>query len=177
MAHTYMKRLSLIVTVLAVCLMAGCANHLEKGVTHLKNGEYKEAITRFEEQIEKGKKLAEAYRGIGIAQFELGDYKASKEAFEQAVKNGTKETASLYHLLGTCCLKLELYEEALNYYEKGVALEDASGEVLREMQFNIIGLYEKTGDWESAKIKVQEYINQYPEDDAALKEAEFLKTR
>lgn len=172
-----MKKISLIVTVFAVCLMTGCASRLEKGVKNLKNGEYQEAITRFEEQIEKGKELGEAYRGIGIAQFELGDYEASKEAFEQAIQNGTKESASLYHLLGTCCLELELYEEALNYYEKGTAMKDASGEVLREMQFNTIGLYEKLGDWEGAKAKVQEYISQYPEDEAALKEAEFLKTR
>ncbi len=172
-----MKKISLLVTVLAVCLMTGCANRLEKGVKHLENGEYEEAITWFEEQIENGKELGEAYRGIGIAQFEIGDYEASKEAFEQAVQNGTKETVSLYHLLGTCCLELELYEEALNYYEKGVAMKDVSGEVLREMQFNIIGLYEKLGDWDSAKVKVQEYLNQYPEDEAALKEAEFLKTR
>ena len=37
--------------------------------------------------------------------------------------------------------------------------------------------YEKMEDWESAEVKLEEYLESYPNDKAAKKEAEFLETR
>ena len=37
--------------------------------------------------------------------------------------------------------------------------------------------YEQMEDWESAKVKLEEYLENYPNDKSAKKEAEFLKTR
>ena len=45
------------------------------------------------------------------------------------------------------------------------------------MRFNVIAAYEQSGDWESAKVKLTEYLEDYPDDEAAQKEMEFLNTR
>ncbi|MEI3218996.1 MAG: tetratricopeptide repeat protein [Lachnoclostridium sp.] len=45
------------------------------------------------------------------------------------------------------------------------------------MMFNEIAAYEKMGDYETAKEKLREYTEKYPDDENAAKEAEFLETR
>ena len=45
------------------------------------------------------------------------------------------------------------------------------------MQYNVIVAYEQAKDWESAKVKLKEYLNDYPDDQNAQKELEFLETR
>lgn len=45
------------------------------------------------------------------------------------------------------------------------------------MHFNMIVAYEQMKDWESAKAKLKEYLAEYPDDEAAKKELEFLETR
>ena len=58
------------------------------------------------------------------------------------------------------------------------SLEEFSGKKMKkEMQYNIIVAYEQMEDWESAKVKLEEYLENYPNDKSAKKEAEFLKTR
>ena len=68
-------------------------------------------------------------------------------------------------------------KEALNYYNLGLAQEDSGKKMKKEMQYNIIVAYEQMEDWESAKVKLEEYLENYPNDKSAKKEAEFLKTR
>ena len=41
----------------------------------------------------------------------------------------------------------------------------------------MIVAYEQMKDWESAKAKLKEYLAEYPDDEAAKKELEFLETR
>lgn len=56
-------------------------------------------------------------------------------------------------------------------------MQKASTKVLQEMRFNQIVCYEKLGDWENAKTKIAEYIQVYPDDADAQREAKFLETR
>ena len=58
-------------------------------------------------------------------------------------------------------------------------MEDAESfsEVLQEMLFNQIVCYEKLSDWENAKSKIAEYIQVYPDDADAQREAIFLQSR
>jgi len=48
---------------------------------------------------------------------------------------------------------------------------------LQEMSYNEIIAYEKLHDWSSAKAKISAYVEKYPDDEKAKKEAEFLETR
>ena len=45
------------------------------------------------------------------------------------------------------------------------------------MKYNMVVAYEQAKDWESAKVTLDEYIAEYPDDETALKEKEFLATR
>ena len=94
------------VFMLAVSL-AGCGAHpSEEGVELLEEGKYEEAVGKFEEAIEKGKNEADAYRGIGIARWELEDYEGALSAFQSALEQDAEPTATLYNFLGNCEMKL-----------------------------------------------------------------------
>lgn len=160
---------------LAAALLSGCGSgKLDDGMSLLEEGKYEEASEAFEEAA---KKEPEAYRGLGMAKWELGEYEEAYEAFKAALDNGGKQTAQLYNLLGSCAMKLDRPKEALNYYSLGIAADDVSEELLREMRFNEVAALEQAGDWKSAEKKLESYIEDYPDDEKAAKEAEFLETR
>ena len=60
-------------------------------------------------------------------------------------------------------------KEALNYYNLGLEQDDVSKKMKKEMKYNIIVAYEKMEDWESAEVKLEEYLDSYPNDKAAKK--------
>lgn len=171
-----------LVTMMAViftaCLLAGCGTKvLEEGTELLEQGKYSEAADKFQDAVDEEKNLGEAYRGLGIALWEQEDYEGAKEAFESALDNDAEKTATLYNFLGNCDMKLGDAKSALNYYRLGMAAEDAGDEMMQEMRFNEIAAYEQLGDMESAKTKLNSYAADYPDDEKAVKEAEFLETR
>lgn len=179
----------------AVCISAagilgGCANPQKEGTAALEEGNYEEALAQFQKaaESEDSKKSAEGYRGLGMAYYESGEYGKALEAFQQAVDLGAAETVQLYHLMASCRIQTwedeEDYTAVLEYIQAGLALAetDDSGEapdeeMIREMKYNEIICYEKLADWENARQKAEEYLSEYPDDEAVQKEAEFLKTR
>lgn len=172
-----MKRKGILGLVILMLLLSGCASNVRKGVSLLEDGKYEEAIAKFQEDVDEEKNLDEAYRGMAIAYYELESYQEAAEYFSMALENKAEETASIYHLMGTCCLQYGDYENTIANYDKALAMEDCTDEMKKEMMFNKIAAYENMADWESAKTAVSEYLESYPDDERALKEAEFLKTR
>ena len=85
--------------------------------------------------------------------------------------------------MGICGMKTSDYGSALGYFQSGLAMaetsegEDTDAGLIQEMRYNEIVCYEQTADWESAKQKISEYLADYPGDETAEKEAEFLETR
>ena len=138
-------------------LLTACGNPSEKGVEYLEKGEYDQAVEQFEQAIEKNK--------------------GARNAFRKALDNNAEKTGTIYNLIGNCDLKLGKAKEALNYYNLGLEQDDVSKKMKKEMKYNIIVAYEKMEDWESAEVKLEEYLESYPNDKAAKKEAEFLETR
>ena len=136
---------------------------------------------------EKAEKIdvAEAYRGLGMACYELQDYEKARDAFQQVLNHDGKATAVLYNFIGVCSMHLNDPKGALDAFGEGIKLagdtagaeETDDAEVIREMKFNEVVCYEKLLDWENAKTKIQEYVSEYPDDQDAQKEAAFLSTR
>lgn len=174
-----MKRMIRFSVCLFFCIiLSGCGKReYRDGMESLQNGQYEEAIGQFERAVEEEYSIGDAYRGIGIAKWETGDYEGAVSAFETALENGAPEDGTIYNLLGACKMQLEEWSSAISYYEKAVSFDDGTDEELKEIKFNIIAAYEKLKDWENAKAKLAEYVAEYPEDDQAAKEAEFLETR
>ena len=166
-----MKKIkALLVVVCTGVLLTACGNPSQKGVEYLEDGKYDQAIEQFEQAVDKKKNVGDAYRGIGIAKWEKKDYKGARKAFKKALENDAEKTGTIYNMIGNCDLKLGEAKEALNYYNLGLAQEDSDKKMKKEMQYNIIVAYEQMEDWE-------EYLENYPNDKSAKKEAEFLKTR
>lgn len=166
------------VVLLMMAVLTGCGDKsYEEGMEQLKSGQYKEAEKNFKQAVEKDENLADSYRGLGIACFEQKDYEEAKKAFERALEEGTKKTGTLYNFLGCCELEMGEHEAALSYYEKGLKEEGNSKKLIQEMEYNVIAAYEGMEEWDQAKEKLEDYLEKYPEDEEAAKEAEFLKTR
>ena len=188
-----------IVSAAAVCVFAAgilsaCANPQKEGTAALEEGNYEEALAQFQEAADSSdrEKSAEGYRGLGMAYYESGEYEKALESFQKAVDLGAEETVQLYHLMSVCGMQAwtdgeadeAAYTSVLEYIRTGLALaETGSGEdapdedMIREMKYNEIICCEKLADWESARQKAEEYLSEYPDDEAVQKEAEFLKTR
>lgn len=173
---------------LVVCLLTGCekTNYIEEGTTQLEAQQYEEAVASFEKSLEEKEDIAEAYRGLGMAYFEQQDYEKSRDAFQKVLDNEGEATPTLYNFMGICSMQLNDEAKALEAFQKGIDLAESTEgkkettdytEAVQEMKFNQIVCYENQADWENAKAKAEEYIAEYPDDKAAQKEAEFLRTR
>ena len=203
------KKLGLISLSLSILLLfTGCevSDPVQTGTTLLKEKKYEEAITSFETAIEKEQNESEAFRGVGIAQYELGNYEDALTAFNQALEfEDAVKTPTLYNLMGICSMKLTDYQGAVNNFNAGILVSENEKknktgdtetgkeeeteenaeekedtdytEVLKEMRYNLIVSYEKLEDWGNAKQAVADYLENYPDDEAAQKEAAFLETR
>ena len=150
---------------------------VESGASLLAEGRYADAQSKFQEAIDQGDNLGEAYRGIGICLWEQEDYQSAASAFGSALDNGAQETATLYNLLGICEMKMGNPERAAYYFGSGRIFPDAEAELLKEMAFNEIVAYEEMEDYLTAKGKLEEYVEKYPDDERAVKELDFLETQ
>ena len=74
-------------------------------------------------------------------------------------------------------LELDKPEKAVYYFENGQELSGVGKELLKEMAYNLVVAYEKAGDYQSAKEKLDSYLKANPDDKKALKEQEFLNTQ
>ena len=174
-----MKKLMALITILLISTMlTGCIfSPYNVGIKNLKKGEYFAAIDSFHEAIEKEKNLADSYRGLGIALWETEDYKGALDAMENAIEQGTKENVTLHSIMGNCAMQTGDYGKAVEHYEAALSMKDISDELKKETRYNLIAAYEYAGNVDKAKEKLEEYIADYPDDESALREAEFLETR
>lgn len=174
-----MRKLWLYIQIfLLTIILTGCiANPYEKGMEALEGGQYDEAAKQFKEAVEKGQNKADSYRGWGIALWETKDYEGAKEALESALKEGSKKTGTICNLLGSCELQSGNMEEAITYFEEGLNTEGNDDELTQAMRYNCIFAYEKLGDMDTVKSLLTDYVVDYPEDEEAVKEAQFLETR
>lgn len=172
-----MKKWILAIIFAGVFVLTGCTDNVESGVEALELGNYEEARQSFQKEVEKGKNLDEAYRGLGIACFELEEYEAAAEAFELALENEAQETATLYSMMGASYMELGEYEKALDIYTKALSMETIEAELRQEIQYNLIAVYENMAEWDAAKEQMKAYQEAYPDDERVEKESDFLETR
>ena len=180
---------------MAATKAAGVAG--KAGIKAMEEEDYKEAVTQFTQAAStaeaKGKKedAAEAYRGLGMAYYELKEYDKVLESMQKALDDGVQRTAELYNIMGVSAMKQEDYESALKYFDEGISYAQSKdavnaskskkevdySELIQEMRYNQIVCYEKQENWEEAKNAANEYIADYPNDENIEKEVEFLETR
>ena len=87
----------------------------------------------------------------------------------------TSGSKAIYNQMGMCYAESGDYESALNAFQTGKGLSDASFD--RELRFNEIVTYERLGDPITAKELCTSFVQDYPMDEEGLREFQFLKTR
>lgn len=105
-----MKKRKIAMLVMTGVLLTGCmgTNYLEEGVSQLEEKQYEEASKSFQKEIDEEKNLDEAYRGMGIAYFEMEEFEKAIDAFGEALDNGAEETATLYNFIGISNMKWKI---------------------------------------------------------------------
>lgn len=158
-------------------IFTGCKGEIKDGVSFLEEKKYDKAAEAFRKDIDRKRNLKEAYRGLGIACFEMGEYEDAANSLKKALESGADRTAVLYGILGACYMETEQYGESLDAYEKALTMPDITEEIKQETRLNLIAVYEKMGDWDKAKSRMEAYRKDYPDDKRVEKEAGFLKSR
>ena len=121
-------------------------------------------------QQESGQILA-----VDISRWEERKYEIFLEA-EVTLKDG-RILQDVETLVPYKYLELDKPEKAVYYFKNGQELSGAGKELLKEMAYNLVVAYEKAGDYQSAKEKLDSYLKANPDDKKALKEQEFLNTQ
>lgn len=146
------------------------------------------------------------YVMLGRLSYYMEDYAKAKEYLEKAPDTEDKEAtywlAELYWQTGNQEYAVTLYQSYLEgdavymsayskvagwqmgcgEYDEALATVDAgiakgNAENLQNLLGYEIAIYEQKGDFATAKLKMESYIEQYPEDEDAAREYKFLKTR
>lgn len=148
---------------------------LKKGMIYYYLGDTENAMNLLNKSKDAGNQKALLY--LGKVYQLLKDNDSAVTLYEEYIA-GTQNTEGLgavYNTIGMCKMESGNYQEALNSFSAGIALNE--GESIQELLFNEVVAYEYLSDFTTASQKMQEYMSLYPNDSLAQREYEFLKTR
>ena len=147
-------------------------NAFAKGKIYYYLGDYENALSNFSTARDKGNDEALLYLGKIYAS--QGDTNTAFITFEQYVQTGTV-SGEVYNQMGIIKFNQRDYISALNYFETGLGLNDLDSR--KALLYNEAVTYEYLLDFSTAAAKMAAYVAAYPDDPAAIRENEFLKTR
>lgn len=105
---------------LSLTVLMGCSTESTKtynqAAQDLENGNYETALEEYEAAITDGVKLAQSYRGAGVAQLKLGNYEEAITAFGNALdcdKVGKNLKKDILSYRAAAYLKTKAYDEAM----------------------------------------------------------------
>ncbi len=140
---------------------------------HYYQGDYETALSELTEGFAQG--FPEALFYIGEIYAKQKDYATAIYYYEKYIEQGDVTEASVYNQVAYCYMKQGDDAKALRYLENGINLGDAV--TLRALKKNEIVALEHLGQLEAAQEKLRSYLADYPKDEEAVREAQFLKTR
>lgn len=147
-------------------------SNYDKGRMYFYMGDYPKAYVALEDAKAEGG--VEAYLYLGRAYETTGDYNYASNVYNSYLaKEG--EDARIYNQLGLCEMKKGEYQNALVAFQAGLELEGNNSKQV--LLYNEIAAYEFLGEFTQAKNLMNTYLALYPDDEKALREAEFLSTR
>lgn len=147
-------------------------DYMMKGRIYFLMKDYDNASENLEKALEKGEKEANFYLAQLFAA--KGDNDTSDKYFEDYTKSGEASAADLCSMAETLMLNGD-YKTAKNYLEAAQNMPDVTD--VRNLKKSIIICYENIGDFENAKLLMDAYIKDYPDDEDAKRDNTFLKTR
>ena len=116
----------------------------------------------------------EAALYLGRTYEALGDYNYASSIYGDYVENDQSK-AEIYNQLGLCWMQLGEYEMALSSFQSGMSIEGNG--IMQTLKFNEVVAYEYMEEYKTAATLMNDYLKLYPDDEAAVREYRFLKTR
>ena len=104
----------------------------------------------------------------------LGDSAYAASLYQTWLQSNEPD-GTIYNELGLIKLDLSDVSGALSAFQAGIELNDPN--FLQSHRFNEIVAYERLGDFSQAKSKMSAYLADYPTDQTAAREYEFLGSR
>ncbi len=144
----------------------------DKGRLSYYMGDYENARNYLESA--KGNKNAETVLLLGQTYEKLGDFNYAASIYSNYL-TANPDNVIIFNRLGMCKLQAGDAKSALDYFEQALALEDPS--MTQVLKFNQIAAYEYLGEFDQASVLMKNYLQIYPDDQDALREYEFLKSR
>ncbi|MBO5302827.1 MAG: tetratricopeptide repeat protein [Lachnospiraceae bacterium] len=144
-------------------------NYTVKGRIYLLKGQYDSAAEQLKTAIEKGDVEANLY--LAKIYEAMGDTTQADACIQAYIKE-YPESSVAFNQKGKQAMESGDYAGAVEYFNKGLALEEVTNE--QELRSNLIAAYEYTGDFTSAKTEMEAYMADYPDDPAARRESLFL---
>lgn len=135
--------------------------------------EYEKAVKIYNRFIADEPKEAMNYVLKGYCYSKAKNYEKAVVTYEA----GYEKTGDGDFILKLCNMYIttKKYEKALELIEENRNAEDA--EMVRNLLFAEIVIYEKQQDYSTAYEKAKEFVTTYPEDKEGKKEMEFLESR
>ena len=150
-----------------------------KGMTNYEKGricyyleDYENARTYLEKAREEGGYEAALF--LGKTYEILGDVNYAISVYNSYLEN-EEPNARMLNQLGLCKMRAEDYAGALTAFQSAINIEDNG--MMQTLKMNEIVAYERLGQYEEAASRMSSYLSSYPDDEAAKREYEFLKTR
>lgn len=148
------------------------ADYRVKGCIHYLLGEYENARTYLDKAINGGDK--EAVYDLARLEEALGNDTRAQTLYEQYIaENG--ENTEVLEMLGANKLAEGDYTQALAFFQQALATGQSGNE--QALRCNEIAILEQLRDFSQAREKMEAYLEDYPADEGAAREYEFLKTR
>ncbi|MCM1057357.1 MAG: tetratricopeptide repeat protein [Firmicutes bacterium] len=147
-------------------------DNFSRGRIYYYQGEYQKACLALEEA--RGEGSAESFLYLGKAYEATGDYNYAASVYSNYLGQ-YEANAEVYNQLGLCQMAKGEYAEALEAFQAGMQLEDSA--VMQALSFNEIVAYEYLGEYERAYVLINNYLKNYPDDQQAHREYDFLSTR
>lgn len=169
--------LTALVSIILILVILVFESPIKKGTEYLESNEYDKAIGEFTKGLSDIDYIAESYKGIGIAYYELGQYKDAVDNLENAIQKGETSLGTTYYLLAISYMKIEDYDNALKNITTALSKSENSQEMIQELRYNEVLCMELTSDWDGAKAKATSYLQSYPDDVNMVAEYKFLSTR
>ena len=135
-------------------------------------GDYQKAYLALEEA--KGKGGVDSYLYLGKAYAATGDYNYASSVYSNYLSKQGPD-AEIYNQLGLCEMAKKDYQKALEAFQAGKQIEGNS--LMQTLSFNEIVAYEYLQDYQKAAVLLKAYLQNYPDDQAAIREQQFLSTR
>ncbi|MBQ7679150.1 MAG: tetratricopeptide repeat protein [Butyrivibrio sp.] len=147
----------------------------EKGQIAYYLGKNAEAQSYLEQaRNERDADKAPAVALLGQTAEKQGDYNYAVSVYRTFL---TEDSAhpEIWNQLGLCLIRMGDYEGAIDAFEAGLALEDNSYD--QALTRNEILAYEESGAFTQARVRMEQYLHRWPDDEEAAREYIFLSTR